>query len=200
MSATWMSVKSRVAAPAHAELARSADFALSSALPVGWSCRSRSPVELPRNADVIECSAKPYSLRPAAAAASKASPSAPTNWPNTPGPVLRGGSSQRGLSSGLPVDLAGLDADPGHGADRWPLRACSDCDHGQPAGSLDAVGRERVAGPVQVDRGCLSRDDHAVAAPGCLQCPLDILLRGLSAHDPSSAVLSIRTPRARMAD
>src|ERR1039457_6429076 len=97
MSATWMSVKSRVAAPAHAELARSADFALSSALPVGWSCRSRSPVELPRNADVIECSAKPYSLRPAAAAASKASPSAPTNWPNTPGPVLRGGSSQRGF-------------------------------------------------------------------------------------------------------
>ena len=36
-AATSTSVKSRVATPAHAERARSADFAFSSSRPVGWS-------------------------------------------------------------------------------------------------------------------------------------------------------------------
>ena len=43
-----------------------------STLPVGWSCRSRSPVEVPRNVLVTECSANPYSFRPADGAASNA--------------------------------------------------------------------------------------------------------------------------------
>ena len=40
--------KSAVATPAQAERAKSADLALSSTCPVGWSWRARSPVEEPR--------------------------------------------------------------------------------------------------------------------------------------------------------
>src|SRR6185437_7855657 len=94
--ATSTSVKSRVPAPAQAERARSADFAFSSTFPDGWSCRSRSPLELPRNSDVSECSANPYSFRPPDAAAPNASPSAPAKPRSTPISVRPGGSSQPG--------------------------------------------------------------------------------------------------------
>ena len=57
------SVKSRVATPVQAERAMSADLALSSTRPVGWSCRRRSPAEVPRNVLVSSCSANPYSFR-----------------------------------------------------------------------------------------------------------------------------------------
>ena len=69
------SVKSRVAAPVQAERAKSADFAFSSTRPAGWSCRSRSPVEVPRNVLTRSCSANPYSFRPVAWASRSVSPS-----------------------------------------------------------------------------------------------------------------------------
>ena len=53
------SVKSRVATPVQAERAMSADLAFSSTRPVGWSCRCRSPAEVPRNVLVSSCSANP---------------------------------------------------------------------------------------------------------------------------------------------
>ncbi len=53
------SVKSRVATPVQADRARSADLAFSSTRPVGWSCRSRSPAEVPRNVLSTWCSANP---------------------------------------------------------------------------------------------------------------------------------------------
>src|SRR5512142_2952855 len=53
------SVKSRVATPVQAERARSADLALSSTRPVGWSCRSRRPDVVPRKVLSIWCSANP---------------------------------------------------------------------------------------------------------------------------------------------
>ena len=80
-------MKSLVPAPVQADWLRSADFALSSTRPAGWSCRSRSPAELPRNCEVTECSANPYSRRLAAAAAANASPSVPAKAPSTLAPV-----------------------------------------------------------------------------------------------------------------
>ncbi len=67
IAATSTSVKSQVAWPAQAEPPGAADLALMSALPLGWSWRSRSPLEVPRKVLVSECSAYPYSFRPAAA-------------------------------------------------------------------------------------------------------------------------------------
>ena len=59
MSTMSTSVKSRVATAAQAERAMSADLAFSSTRPVGWSCRSRRPAEVPRNVLVMSCSANP---------------------------------------------------------------------------------------------------------------------------------------------
>ena len=49
--------------PVQADRAMSADLAFSSTRPVGWSCRSRSPAEVPRKVLSIWCSANPYSFR-----------------------------------------------------------------------------------------------------------------------------------------
>ena len=57
IAGTSTSVKSAVPRPVQAEPPGSADLALMSALPVGWSWRSRSPLEVPRNVLVSECSA-----------------------------------------------------------------------------------------------------------------------------------------------
>src|SRR6185369_5935964 len=53
------SVKSRVDTPVQADRAMSADLAFSSTRPVGWSCRSRSPAEVPRKVLCSWCSANP---------------------------------------------------------------------------------------------------------------------------------------------
>ena len=92
-AATSTSVKSLVPAPAHADRVRSADFALSSSRPSGWSYRSRTPAEVPRNVEVSPCSAKPYSLRPAPSAARRVSPSSAAKPRNTPKSVVAGESS-----------------------------------------------------------------------------------------------------------
>src|ERR1035441_10356989 len=71
------SEKSRVAAPAHAERSRSADLAFSSTRPVGWSCRCRTPAEVPRKGLFSSCSANPCSFLPSAGAAPNGSPFPP---------------------------------------------------------------------------------------------------------------------------
>ena len=88
------SVKSRVAAPVQAERVMSPDFAFSSTRPVGWSCRSRSPPEVPRNVLTRLCSANPYSFRSAAAASRSVSPSAAAKSRSTPISVRPGGEPQ----------------------------------------------------------------------------------------------------------
>src|ERR1039458_9358170 len=93
------SEKSRVAAPAHAERSRSADLAFSSTRPVGWSCRCRTPAEVPRKVLFSSCSANPYSFLPAAWAARKVSPSAAAKSRITPISVRPGAESHRGSSS-----------------------------------------------------------------------------------------------------
>ena len=115
MAATSTSVKSLVPCPAHADRARSADFAFMSTLPVGWSCRSRRPAEVPRNVLVTVCSAKPYSLRPVDCAAANAPPSSSANRPNTPIWVPVTGSSHPGPSAPLMLNAAAWSG-PGSGA------------------------------------------------------------------------------------
>ncbi len=104
IAATSTSVKSDVARPSQADAPFPA-LALMSALPVGWSWRSRSPVEVPRKVLVSECSAYPYSFRPAAAAVPNASPSAGENAANTSMPVLAGASSQEGRRGADPPSM-----------------------------------------------------------------------------------------------
>ena len=84
------SVKSRVATPVQADRAISADLAFSSTRPVGWSCRSRSPAEVPRKVLSIWCSANPYSFRLAPSAARSVCPSAAAKSRSTPIPVRPG--------------------------------------------------------------------------------------------------------------
>jgi hypothetical protein len=102
-------VKSRVPTPDHTERAKSGDLPLSSTRPEGWSCRSRSPVEVPRYVVAIECSAKPNSSSLRSRASPKASPSAGAKSPNTlievsaasasHGPDPGGTSLTRGIAS-----------------------------------------------------------------------------------------------------
>ena len=96
------SVKSRVATPAQAERAMSADLAFSSTRPAGWSYRFRSPAEVPRNVLVSSCSANPYSFRSAASAARSVCPSAAAKSRITPISVWPGGESQPGSPSFIP--------------------------------------------------------------------------------------------------
>ncbi len=93
-----MSLKSRVARPAQAERVRSGDLAFSSSVPVGWSCRRRSPVEVPRYVDTSSWLAKPYSSRPPARARANASPSAGAKSANTAEEVSAGASVKSGAA------------------------------------------------------------------------------------------------------
>ncbi len=96
MAAGSTSLKSRVERPAHADLVRSGDLALSSSVPFGWSCRSRSPVDVPTYVDTSSWLAKPYSSRPPARARAKASPSAGAKSANTAEEVSAGASVNSG--------------------------------------------------------------------------------------------------------
>src|ERR1019366_4956065 len=123
-----------------------------------------------------------------------------------PGQLFRifGGRAFGGGLLGLPdhaFDLVGPNAGPGHHARRGAL-ARAPVDDGELAGARHAVGGERVARPAQVRGRGLLRDHDAVIIAGGVQGPLDgVLGRVPGAHDeaPSSAVLSIRTPRSRAA-
>src|SRR6185437_9967221 len=206
IAATSTSVKSRVAWPAQAEPPGSADLALISALPVGWSWRSRSPVEVPRKVLVSECSAYPYSFRPAAAArlvvpaglaglrAVLGAERLRVAGPEQPLRILGRGVLARGrLGRGNDVrHLVRTHAVPGHHAGLRAASAAGDRDDGQPAGPGHPVGGQRVRRPAQVRLGGLVGDHDAVVAPGGGQRALHGLLRS---HAPSCAVLRILMPR-----
>ncbi len=89
-------MKSRVARPAHADRLRSGDLAFSSSVPLGWSCRSRSPVDVPTYVEVSSWLAKPYSSRPPARARANASPRAGAKSANTADDVSAGASVKSG--------------------------------------------------------------------------------------------------------
>src|SRR5689334_5199193 len=137
-------------------------------------------------------------------------------WFSRPDQLARvlGGGGFRGRVLGLPdhvFDLVGPDTGPGHHASGRTLPITGPIpgtapvygDDGELAGARHAVGGERVARPPQVRGGGLLGDHHAVVGLGRGQRALDGLLRGRPASRghaaPSSAVLSIRTPRSSTA-
>src|ERR1035437_9557410 len=165
---TSISLKSRVPWPAQAERAISADLALRSTFPVGWSCRSRSPVDVPVNVLTTECSANPYSFRPAVPAASSAWPSAPATSRKIPISVPLTGSSQPGprLPAGASIRNASLSPDPSKG------RASS---AGEPSDGPPLRGPAHPLPPPAPGGGRRPRA-HPTVAPGPQQRPR--VLRG----------------------
>src|SRR4051794_1011242 len=99
-SGTETSVKSRVPVPAHTERPKSGLLPLSSTRPVGWSWRSRRPVEVPRYVVAMECSAKPNSSSSRSRAAPNASPSAGANSRKTSMEVSAGSTVQSPAPAG----------------------------------------------------------------------------------------------------
>src|SRR6266487_4466589 len=105
---------------------------------------------------------------------------------------------ERALAAAKPGDCVVIAEETSTANLRWAGNTLTT--NGELAGARHAVGGERVARPAQVRGGGLLGDHHAVAGLGRGQRALDGFLRGRPAHDfPSSAVLSIRTPRSRTA-